>query len=116
MSVCSLEEARDLYIRPFSFRIILSFVWPYPLLARMAEAEEASQSVPSDNPPEESKPANEAQTKVATEQNEKALQLVLQAEKKVKSASTFIGGLFRWVAAWWNQLRRIVELWPDLSC
>ena len=57
-------------------------------------AEESSQSVPSDNPPEETKPANEAQAKVASEQNEKAAQLMLQAEKKVKSASSFIGGLF----------------------
>ena len=60
-------------------------------------AEEAPQPGPSDSPdspPEESKPVNEAQAKIAAEQNAKAEQLMLQAEKKVKSATSFIGGLF----------------------
>ena len=56
--------------------------------------EPSKEPVPSDSPPEDPKPVNEAQAKIASEQNEKASQLMIQAEKKVKSASSFIGGLF----------------------
>lgn len=57
-------------------------------------AEEAPQPAPNEDPPVELKPIDEAQARPLTEQDKKALQFIDQAEKKVKSASSFIGGLF----------------------
>ena len=60
----------------------------------MAEPEEVPHPIPSECPPEDPKSPNEAQATVVTEKNQKASELMLQAERKAKFASSVIGGLF----------------------